>query len=289
MECVSTEWFECSVDVPVECADAVANFLMENGAPGVQSEDGGHLITLTAYFLGAPPLDALRCFCTDIGSPLGEPTGVRVRQIPQEDWAENWKAHFAPQVVGDRLRICPPWDAGVVDGRIMIVINPGMAFGTGQHATTRGCLLLLERARVEQHAARALDVGTGSGVLAIALAKLGLADVWAIDTDPTACAIAAINVRENGVDAEVSIAGGLDEVPGVFDLIAANLFANLLNELAAQLADRLNPGGVFVCSGFLTNDEPRVRSAYEARGLQLTSRHEQQSWVTLALRRPTRR
>jgi protein-L-isoaspartate O-methyltransferase len=137
---------------------------------------------------------------------------------------------------------------------------------------------------VEQRAVtRALDIGTGSGVLAIALAKLGVAEVWAIDIDARACAIAQANARCNGVATQVNIRSGVDEVTGDFHLITANLFANLLEEMAVRVSRRLGPAGVMICSGFLTADESRVRSAYEAQGLQVVRRHEEQSWVTLAV------
>ena len=242
---------------------------------------------LTVYFSDEPPLDALVRFCTGIGCPLSSTDGIHVRRIPDEDWAENWKAHFQPQAVGTRLYVCPPWNRTPPAGRVAVVIDPGMAFGTGQHATTRGCLLLLERAIGERQVTRALDIGTGSGVLAIALAKLGLTEVWAIDTDASACAIAEANVACNGVEARVRIGSSLDAVPGTFDIVTANLFANLLVELATRLIGLLRPCGVLICSGFLTSDEPRIRSTYESCGLYLARRHEEQSWVTLALQRPS--
>ena len=284
---VRSEWFECTIDVPTEHTEIVANFLIDNGAPGVQSDERDGVVRLMAYFSDAPPVEALVRFCGDIGCPLRDPEGIRVRQIAHEDWGENWKAHFQPQLVGARLFVCPPWDCAAPAGRVAIVIDPGMAFGTGQHASTRGCLLLLEGAIRDGDVTRGLDVGTGSGVLAIALAKLGLADVWAVDTDPVACAIAEANAAANAVEACVHIRPSLDQVSGTFDLLAANLFANLLEELAARLVGLLRPSGVLICAGFLVTDEDRVRSAYESRGLRLDRRHEEQSWVTVALRRPT--
>lgn len=278
---VPTEWFECAVDVPHECSEIVASFLIDNGAPGLQADERGHVTTLIAYFSDEPPLDALRRLCADIGCPLGEAVAIRVRHVPQEDWAENWKSHFRPRNVGEALRICPPWDVRAGHGRIVVVIDPGMAFGTGQHATTYGCLLLLERALAARPEGRALDIGTGSGILGIALAKLGVMEVWAIDTDPVARAIAARNAQGNGV--AVRIGRCLDEAPGTFDVVAANLYSSLLAEIAAPLVERLTAGGVLVCSGFQTGDEPRVRRAYETRGLRCNGRHEEESWVTLAL------
>jgi ribosomal protein L11 methyltransferase len=284
---VGIEWFECTIEIPAAHSESVANFLIDNGAPGLQSDECGGVARLTAYFSSEPPLHALACFCSAIGCPVPDAEGIRVRQVPNEDWGENWRAHFQPQGVGSRLFICPPWDCAAPAGCLVVVIDPGMAFGTGQHATTRGCLLLLEGAASSGQVTRALDVGTGSGILAIALAKLGLPDVWAVDTDATACAIAEANVATNAVAAPLHICLSLDDVSGTFDLVAANLFANLLEEMTPRLVGLLRPGGVLICSGFLTDDEHRVRRAYESRGLRLQRRHEEQSWVTLALHRPT--
>jgi ribosomal protein L11 methyltransferase len=286
---VVTVWFECTVDVPIEHGEVVANFLIETGAPGLQSEEEDGIAHLTAYYSAPPPLDALVRFCQSVGCPLRANDSMGVRRVPHENWAENWKAHFHAQALGERLYICPPWDCAAPAGRVAVVIDPGMAFGTGQHATTRGCLLLLEHALGNRPVARALDVGTGSGVLAIALAKLGLTEVWAVDTDGDACAIAEANAASNEVAACLHIRRGLDEVPGTFDLLCANLFAPLLQELAPKLADRVRPGGVLICSGFLTKDEHQVSSVYEAYGLHLARRLEEDSWVTLALQGTTQR
>jgi len=285
---VPSAWFECTVEVANEHSDAVANFLIDNGAPGLQSNERDGGVELVAYFPTKPPVAALQRFCASIGCQLQDNrASVRVRRVPHEDWAENWKLHFPPQAVGTRLYICPPWDCVAPAGRVSIVINPGMAFGTGQHATTRSCLLLLERAMDNHAVRRAMDIGTGSGVLAIALAKLGLLEVWAIDTDANACTIAEANAVRNGVEALVHIRRSLDEVSGAFDLVTANLFANLLEEMAVRLVGFLRPGGVFICSGFLNDDELRIRRTYEARGLRLVCRHEEQLWVTLTLQRST--
>jgi ribosomal protein L11 methyltransferase len=282
---VPATWFECTVEVPVEYAEIVANFLIDSGAPGLQSEEGDGFTLLTGYFSDEPSVAGIERFCAHIGCALRNAGSIRVRPRPQEDWAENWKVHFRPHAVGNRLYICPPWDRVALPGRATIVINPGMAFGTGQHATTRGCLLLLGEVVADRRVQRALDVGTGSGVLAIALATLGVSEVWAIDIDAAVRAIAQQNVACNGVEAQVHIGSSLEDVSGRFDLIAANLFANLLEQMAVRLPCLLAPAGTLICSGFLTTDEPKVRAAYESSGLHLAQRHVEQPWVTVGLRR----
>jgi ribosomal protein L11 methyltransferase len=283
---VPKAWFEVSVEVPRSCSEAVANFLIENGSPGLQLEESNDTAVLTAYFTHAPVIDSLRQFSVAIGAaPSERVLQVRVRTIAEEDWADNWKRHFNPQCIGARLYVCPSWDCAPPAGRVAVIIDPGMAFGTGQHASTRGCLELLEHAVETQPVRRALDVGTGSGLLAIALAKLGVGEVWATDIDPAACAIATANAGLNGVRTQLHIASTFESTWGPFDLITANLFANILQELAPQLTRMLSPKGIVICSGLLVEDEQRVRTAYESLSCKLWERREEDSWVTLALRR----
>lgn len=278
---VLTMWFEWTLEVPHHASDAVANFLIERGAPGLQIEPRAGQVLLTAYFAAAPPVTALRRFCADIGCPEVADHSC-VRPIASEDWAENWKVHFEPRLVGERLYVCPPWKPAAPEGRLPIVIDPGMAFGTGHHATTRGCLELLEDGLRESGVRRALDLGTGSGILAIALAKLGVAEIWAVDTDPHACRIAAANAQLNHVERHIHFAPHLENVAGPFDLIVANLFANVLTELARPLTAALRSPGTLICSGLLSTDEAMVRGAYEGRGLSLATRRDDPPWVTLA-------
>jgi ribosomal protein L11 methyltransferase len=277
-------WFEVTVEVSHELSEAVANFLVESGAPGIQCDEHDSEVSVIAYFSVPPPLEHLRRFCAAIGAPLSE-TAIRTRKTADEDWAQNWKLHFRPQCIGDRLYVCPPWAATPPPGRMEIVIDPGMAFGTGQHASTRGCLTLLEWALAFQSISRALDLGTGSGVLAITLAKLGVHEVWAIDTDPQALAIARRNAAHNGVDSHLHFAPSLDRAHGPFDLIVANLFAQVLEVLAHRLVGLLAARGILICSGLLCSEEHRVRDGYGARGLEVCKSYEEDGWASLALQR----
>jgi ribosomal protein L11 methyltransferase len=277
-------WFEVRVNVPAELGEAVANFLVESGAPGIQYDELISTVSLVAHFRDDPPLDALRRFCADLGCESASPEFIRVRRIAEENWAEDWKLHFVPHIVGERLCVCPSWAATPPPGRLAIVIDPGMAFGTGLHGTTHGCLELLESAVRRQPIARALDVGTGSGILAIALAKLGVSELWAVDTDPQACAVASENATRNGVDTQVRIRSSLDDVRGTFDLVVANLFAGALEQLAQRFVRLLEHNGVLICSGLLSNEEDRLRSAYAALGFTLEQRYADPPWVTLSWR-----
>ncbi len=283
---MSHHWHELRVTVPLDAGEAVANFLIEQGSPGLQSDDRGQRVTLTAYFSEAPPLEPLRRFCTEVGLPPGTTT-IELRQIAEEDWAENWKLHFQPQCIGEHLYVCPPWDSTPPPGRTAVVIDPGMAFGTGHHASTRGCLRLLDWAVEAIPVRLALDLGTGSGVLAIALAKLHVPTVWAIDTDAQALSVARANAMRNGVQQGIVFGASLDDVRGPCDLIVANLFSAILIRLAGRLCGLASAHGLAICSGLLTEEERCVREAFEAHGLFTRKRVEEDGWVTLALQRST--
>jgi ribosomal protein L11 methyltransferase len=210
---------------------------------------------------------------------------IRVRRVATADWARRWREGIEPLAVGERLWICPSWKAAPPPGRVVVVVDPGMAFGTGHHASTRGCLVSLEAAVRRSRVHRALDVGTGSGILAIALAKLGVTEVVAVDTDPLALAVASENFERNSVAAGVRPTSSLDEVEGPFDLVLANLFTNLLVNLAPRLTALLGSRGLLICSGFLADDGAAVEQAYAALGLARTAHYAEQGWVTLCLQK----
>jgi ribosomal protein L11 methyltransferase len=285
---MSVVWFELRLEIPAAYSDAVANFLMESGAPGLQLEEHGATVSLVTYYPSLPALEPMQRYCADLGAPL-DAGAIRMREIAEQDWAENWKLNFHPQSIGERLYVCPPWDAAAPPDRLAIVIEPGMAFGTGQHATTRGCLSALDWALQTRCVGRALDVGTGSGILAIALAKLGVPEVWAIDVDPQALAIAEANAARNGVAKQIRFTFDTNIVADCADLLVANLFTNLLLDSAARFASLVVPDGLLICSGFIEDDEQRVRRTYESFAFDLARRYEQDGWVTLALERSARR
>ena len=280
---VSQEWIEMVLEVPEAASDAIANFLMEQGCAGLQSEDRGATTKLTMYFRTCPALQSLYDYCADLGYATDAPDfSIRMRTIGEEDWAESWKQHSRPISIGEHLYVCPSWDAVPPAGRIAVVIDPGMAFGTGQHPSTRGCLVLIERAVAARAIPRALDLGCGSGVLAIALAKLGVGEVQAVDTDACARRVAASNSAANGVGAQVRIAASVEEVSGTVDLVVANLFADMLIALVPQVRSVLKPGGSFICSGLLSADEQRVGAAYASSGFMQAGRYEEESWLSVA-------
>lgn len=276
-----------TVTAAAALSEGVESVLLDLGAPGLQVEDVAGGTRVTAHFAGAAPLAALDAALAALCArhPGATAPQVVAAAVGDEDWAENWKRHFPGLAIGARLFVHPPWVAPPAD-RLAVLLDPGMAFGTGQHASTRGCLALLEPALAGYRAARVLDLGCGSGILAIAAVKLGAAHAQAIDVDPEACAIAAENAARNGVADAIAIDTALAGAPGPFEIVLANLFARQLIELAAAIATRLAPGGLAIGAGVLAGEADAVRAAWTAAGLAPHGDWQDEGWVALAFRRP---
>ena len=230
--------------------------------------------------------------------PIPPPT---VRELAEADWAKAWKQHYHRLRVGQRTVIVPAWEEYTpAPGEVVIRLEPGQAFGTGLHPTTRLCLAALETHLTPGDAV--LDVGTGSGVLAIAAAKLGARSVLALDADPLAVTAAAENAARNGVGGTVvvrhgSLPGG-EDVPhrfradgdldlldsGHFDLILVNILAPVIRGMAPALAARLGPGGHLIASGLIESQEEDVTRALQAQGLKVIARSREEDWVALVAR-----
>lgn len=208
--------------------------------------------------------------------PIGE---LSVHEVRDEDWLESWKASFTPIPIGDFL-IRPTWSEPAPDGAIEIVLDPGMAFGTGLHPTTRQCLEAIGALAVGGR--RVLDVGTGSGILAIAAAKRGSREVIAVDTDQVAVDATRENAERNGVRVGVHL-GSAADVDGAFDVVLANLVGATLVQLAADLRARVAPSGRLVAAGITNEREPEVVAAFAAQGLHVVERDERDDWVRLIL------
>jgi ribosomal protein L11 methyltransferase len=213
--------------------------------------------------------------------PVG---ALRVREVDGEDWADAWKAHYVPQRIG-RLVIVPSWraDAPIAPDELPIVLDPGMAFGTGLHPTTRGCLELLQT--ISPMPARVLDVGIGSGILAIASLRLGAASAHGIDTDPVAVQAAVANAARNGMGDRLTVATGTLSADAVepYPLVMANLVAAVLIALAPALAAHLAAGGVLLASGIIAPRADEVIDAMRTAGLAVAGRRDDDEWVSLRL------
>jgi ribosomal protein L11 methyltransferase len=212
--------------------------------------------------------------------------GGRVEEVADRDWGEAWKAGLGPVAIG-RVLVRPSWiRAEPPAGAVEVVLDPGMAFGTGTHPTTALCLAALSDLLGERPGASVLDVGTGSGLLAIAAHKLGAGRVRANDNDPVAVEVAGENAARNGARVELS-GEPLEAIDGRYDLVVANILANTLVELAPAVAAHLAEGGVAVVSGILVAQEDEVRAAYAAAGLAdaPASCRRDGEWSLLAFRR----
>ena len=216
---------------------------------------------------------------------------ISFTKIRREEWADSWKRHFKPIEIGSALLVRPSWSRRAKRlGQAVVTIDPGLSFGTGQHPTTAFCLRQLVSRRRPGNSQAFLDVGSGSGILAIAAAKLGYDPVEAIDFDPDAVRIARANARQNRVahriDFRMQDAGKLPLRGGKrYSLVCANLVADLLLAVRQRLCARLQPDGVLVVAGVLDREFARVWSAYEAEGLVLLASRREKEWRSGAFRR----
>jgi len=213
--------------------------------------------------------------------PIGK---LRVARVDESDWTEAWKQGYAPQRIG-RIVIVPSWlDEPMAPGELEIRLDPGMAFGTGLHPTTRGCLTLLQR--IEPMPDRCFDVGTGSGILGLAALRLGAGRVMGLDTDPIAVTAAKANAAVNGLtdafearQGTVTLASSEEPYP----LVLANLVANVLIQLAQALAANTSPGGTLIASGIIEPRGDEVLASLRAAGFELIDRLDDAEWVSLRM------
>ncbi len=303
-------WIELSVVADAEAVEAVSDILSRHAGGGTSIEPAFELVdeglsarvlldrpaVVRAYVPGADAR-AVRASVEgarrDLGHlqafdlrPIGE---LATRVVHESDWAEAWKSHFPVLRVGRHVVIRPTWRRHRRrPDDVVLALDPGMAFGTGLHPTTRLCLAALERLAAEGRVggARVLDVGSGSGILSVCAARFGAANVLAVDPDPIAIEATIANARRNRVRRRVRARRG--SVPAgerPFDVVLANLVASLLVDLAEPLAAQVAPGGVLVASGIFVDREPDVRSALEAAGLSVTRRASEGDWVVLEAER----
>jgi ribosomal protein L11 methyltransferase len=288
----SPRYWELTVGIPDDASEGLTNFVWELGALGVvEDEAPGGAPRLRAFFaetadspILSTRVDAYLAALDALGFHGGRP--ARLTPIVDEDWASAWRAHFAPFPLGRRFVIAPPWDTPGSDGRAVLTIEPGRAFGTGQHGSTVACLLVMEALADRTLASRALDIGTGSGILAIAAARLGVGEIHAVDSDPDAVASATANVQRNGLGARVRCvmadAATLETPP--FGLVMANLLAAAHRALAARYAALVAPGGTLVLGGLLDAESDDVAAVVAAHGFDRLDARSVEGWTSLACR-----
>jgi ribosomal protein L11 methyltransferase len=293
---MSKSWLELAVEIHPSLVEAVSSFLIEQGSPGViQAGPLGPAHRkeerIIAYFANDRGFRAkgkkIRSFLSSVSQLHPGHFTVHHRVIKEEKWAENWKSNFKPLRITPRLVVKPPWEEYARDkGELVIEIEPGMAFGTGTHPSTQMCLQELEEiVQSSPHFPSMLDVGTGSGILAIAARKLGVGQVLAIDIDPVAidCARknAAINKVDRGIEFRVGSPDGLRQK---FNIIVANLLPQELLKVAPFLPKRMSSRGTLVISGLLRGQEDEMISTFAEQGLQILRSRKSRGWSCLVLR-----
>jgi ribosomal protein L11 methyltransferase len=305
------EWVEISVTINPLGVEAVANMFHEMGAGGVVIEEPqwswdleGEDILQCQVFPGveevgtgvivrgylpaddylAGRLHEIRRGVDNVLAVLPGAEGrVEFRQVKDEDWAGTWKKYYRTLQVGKNIVIKPAWEDYIpTSQQVVIELDPGMAFGTGTHPTTVMCLQAIEEIIVGGE--RVFDVGTGSGILAIAAAKLGAKEVIAIDNDSIAVRSARANVQANGMQEKVIISRGdlLTEVAGKADLIVANLTVDIIKKLAVQLGEHLNTGAKVVLGGIIAPRVQEVHAMLAGIGLIITGIKTEGDWVTVS-------
>ncbi|MCB9436724.1 MAG: 50S ribosomal protein L11 methyltransferase [Anaerolineales bacterium] len=308
---MSNQWLEVSLDADNESAEAIADLLQRFGHQGVVIEQAGFEFDKWEYDLPKPdklivkaylPInastpdaqqqlrDALRYM--NMIWPMPEP---QFRTIDEADWAEAWKVHYQPLRLGRHIYIKPRWIETLPDAQsddVLISLDPGMAFGTGTHPSTQLCLLATEDLLEGRPALKVLDLGCGSGILAIAAAKLGAAHVLALDTDTIAVEVTAENAIENGVGDKIeSLHGSLDTIlasPRRFDVALVNILARVIIEMCEQnLGQVVRPGGIAVFGGIIHEQADEVEAALRRTGLEPYKRRPLGDWVVIEAKRPT--
>ena len=291
-------WHAVEVEIARVGETAATTQLWAMNTTGLEvSEDASDFVTLRAYFDAAPDVDKLRQNILNnlrlIDLPDFALRRVEASTIADQDWLSEWKKGWEPLLIGQRLVIAPSWklDQVTKTDRVIIQIDPGMAFGTGTHETTRGCLELLEHYwPLESESASLLDVGTGTGILAIAAFKL-LSDaakpnarITAFDIDPEAIEVARENAEINGVADDIEIeVNKLSSYAGQeFDVVLANLTADVIIPLAADFPAAMKPQGVLIVSGILREQGDDVIAALTAQQFELIESKPDGEWVSMA-------
>jgi ribosomal protein L11 methyltransferase len=318
-------WLELSVECEPEAVEAVSELLAQHGynrgvavdQPIIPGADGPEYtydterpVVVRTYLALDEHAEEARAQVEQGLWFLGMMRRVgplQVRHIAEEDWANAWKQYYTVQRIGARSVIVPSWlEYQPQPGDIILRLDPGMAFGTGLHPTTRLCVALLEEYVAPEMAT--LDLGCGSGILAVAAAHLGARPILALDTDPIAVTATRENAERNGVADLVAVAEGSlgagasfghwlygtvagDGAPAEprheqFDLIVANIIAKVHAALGADYREALIPGGLLIVSGIIAEREPEVVAAFADAGLTPLERRQEGDWVALVYRRP---
>ena len=315
---VKMDWKEVTVRTTTEGADIVSELLIEAGAAGTAIADRAEVegqqrlprdwdyidenilknmdedVLVQAWYPmdGRLPdtlvhlrqrLDALAALGLEF--PLGKLT-LSTDDVKDEDWENNWKQYYKPFPVGEKLMVRPVWEPSAPNGRLELIMEPGMAFGTGTHETTFMCMELLEKA--VRPGDLVWDIGCGTGILSVAAALLGASSVVAVDRDPVAVSAARINCDLNAAGKAVTVREGdlTRGLEGTPNIIVANILAEVVAAMAPEAFAHLAPDGCFVCSGIILAREELVREALGAAGFTIEDGRRMGEWAALLARKP---
>ena len=312
------DWMRLTLHTNTLAADLVSEVLMQAGAAGTEIRDRYDVLssqkkdgmwdmidedvlrkspedTLVLGYFAADGSQQEKLFLAkerirelgsqDLGFDLGS-LALETEAVRDEDWQENWKKYYKPMHIGSRIVIKPTWEPyAAQDGELVIEMDPGMAFGTGSHETTSMCIEMLEA--FVQPGERCIDVGCGSGILALAAARLGAERCVAIDLDEDAVRVARENAESNGLADRVEVLCGdlLEHTHEPAQVVVANIIADVICYLARPVVSRLCEGGTFICSGIIREKEEDVLRALDRAGLCVVRRMQKGEWVCLAARR----
>ncbi len=304
---MKNNWILVEIELPGALVDIVAAVLAEHDCQGTVVEArtldtfvvpddellAEQLYTIKSYFdatvTSTELVERIRSDFSEL--PVLAPWSgkvVLVGPVKNEDWAQNWKQNFSSFKIGEKLLFKPSWEEVEVAGDVRVIeIDPGMAFGTGTHGTTRLCLeAIAELFEAQQPPATLLDVGTGSGILALGAAALGCQKVLGNDLDPLACEVARSNVAINGYSRQVEITEQpLEQLEGQFDMVVANILAEENVRLKQSLFDHTAEGGWLVLSGILREKEEFVRNGFADLALKVFPTRYQDEWVCMVYQR----
>ncbi|MEG1381753.1 MAG: 50S ribosomal protein L11 methyltransferase [Ruthenibacterium sp.] len=301
------EWTDLKTTVPADFAEIAENIATEIAGGGIYIEDYRDLETqvqamahvdlieqdlllksrteviIHLYIAPDTNFAKIAAILQDRLQRAEVPFKLETLGVRQEDWESGWKAYYHPLTIGERLAIVPSWEPYETD-RIVITLDPGMAFGTGTHETTALCLAALDT--LVQGGERVLDIGTGSGILAIAALKLGASEAEGVDIDPMCVRTAGENAALNGVAEHFKVLIGdlSDKASGTYDIICANIVANAIKSLVPCVPVLLKKHGIFMASGIIDTRKDEVIAAIEATGLAVVTVKEEHGWVALLCR-----
>lgn len=308
------QWIEVNVAVTHEAVEAVADMLTSIGSKGVAIEDpqlindlrnsgtwelcdipeqeNTEVVTVSAYYADDEKLEKRLAEIDEQLALIEERIGkyrfgnTRFRKVSEQDWANEWKQYFHVTHVGKSLVIKPSWEKyAPKEGEHVIEIDPGMAFGTGTHHTTNMMMERLEKVITPD--STVFDVGTGSGILAIAAAMLGAKSVKAVDIDAVAVRVAKENVADNGLSEQIEVREGdlLHGTDGKADVIIANIIADIVIMMLQDIPQKLNDDGVLLASGIIEERMPDVEAAAQAQGLYVDAVDHRGGWVVMQMKK----